>query len=322
MWARCHKVKNFTFTTTTGSQGSGKSYGNIFMGWMLDVNYKTDEHLFTEDNVIFEPTDFIAKVNKPDHIGQAFMKDEIEMDANSRDMFTRLTRIIGDVISTVRYKRSIIFFNLPTEGQLEKQIRTLRYGNFDFQGVSPTGDFSKFKFERLIYPRKTDTNYKYDKIIRREGLEINHLIDNSFFKVNYADLKLELPFKSRDFSKILKNYDKRKDEYLTAKLDVFRKELDQLNKSKQNTNLQIYDIIDMIEKNKDKFVVNGNLSVSELQRNLGISQNQCALIIKEYKGRNGKGKEKARKKTEREEFIKTIKKSKSKLKDMINKYNV
>jgi len=322
MWARCHRVKNFTFTTTTGLQGSGKSYGNIYMGWMLDVNSKTEEHLFTEENVIFNPIEFVNKVNHPDHIGQAFMKDEIEMDANTRDQFTKLTKIIGDVISTIRYKRSIIFFNLPSEKQLDAQVRRLRYGNFDFKGVSSHGTYSKFMFEKLDYPRKADTDYKYHKIVRRDPLEVNHLLGNNFFKVTYADLKLELPFKIHNFSKILANYDKRKDEYLTSKLETFTKDLEKLEKNSKKASLQIYDMIDMIEKNKDKFVVNGTLSIAELQRHFGISQSQCQLLVKEYKGRNGISKEKARKKKEREKFIETIKNSKTKLKDLIAKHNI
>lgn len=318
MWARCHRTKNFTFTTTTGMQGSGKSYGNIFMGWMLDVDSKTEEHLFTEDNVIFDPIEFIEKVKKPDHIGQAFMKDEIEMDANSRDMFTRLTKIIGNVISTVRYKQEIIFFNLPLEKQLENRLREMRFGNFEFKGIDPSGKFSNFIFEKVIYPNKADTNYKYDKIIRREPLEVNHLLGNSFFKVRYAELKLELPFKVKNFAKILKNYDKRKDIYLNAKFDDYVQELQKLNQDEKRKSLQIYDIIDMIEKNKDKFIVNSNLSVTEIQRNFNVSQSQCALIVKEYKSRNGINKEKAKKKKEREEFLKNIKKSKTKLKDLID----
>jgi len=322
MWARCHRVKNFTFTTTTGKQGSGKSYGNIFMGWMLDVDPKTEEHLFTEENVIFNPIEFVDKVNKPDHIGQAFMKDEIEMDANTRDMFTKLTRVIGDVISTIRYKRSIIFFNLPTERQLESQVRQLRYGTFDFKGVSPDGSHSNFTFERLNYPRKADTTFKYDKVIKRDPLQVNHLLGGNFFKVTYADLQLELPFKIKSFAKILANYDKRKDEYLTSKLEEFKKELELIQKSQDKSKLQLYDIIDMVEKNKDKFVINGKLSIAELQRHFGITQTQCALIVREYKGRNGISKEKAKKKKEREEFIKKIKKSKTRLKDLVDKYNL
>lgn len=321
MWARCHNksAKNFTFTTTTGKQGSGKSYGNIFMGWMLDVDAKTEEHLFTEDNVIFDPIEFVDKVNKPDHIGQAFMKDEIEMDANTRDMFTRLTRIIGNVISTVRYKRSIIFFNLPTEKQLESQIRQLRYGTFDFKGVSPDGSHSNFTFELLDYPRKADVNFKYDKLVKRNKLEINHIIRSNFIKVKYTDLRLELPFKIKSFSKILKNYDKRKDDYLTSKLESFKKELEKAEREGNRSKLQLYDIIDMIEKNKDKFVINGTLSIAELQRNFGVSQTQCVAIKREYTNRH---KERKKQKLEREIFIKNIKKSKNKLKTIIDKYKL
>ena len=322
MWARCHRSKNFTFTTTNGIQGSGKSYGNIYMGWMLDVDAKTEEHLFTNENVIFDPIEFVEKARTPDHKGVALMKDEIEMDANSRDMFSRLTKIIGNVISTVRYKQEIIFFNLPLEKQLENRIREMRYGNFEFKGVDPSGDFSKFKFENLKYPNKADTNNKWDKMIKRDILNINHVVGNNFYNVQYVDLKLKLPFHIKSFANILKDYDKRKDEYLNGKFEDYVSELKKLQRDDKKNSFQLFDMIDMIEKNKDKFIINGNLSIAEIQRHFGVSNTQCQMIVREYKGRNGVGKQKAQKKKEREEFLKTIKKSKSKLKDLVERYNI
>ena len=310
MWAR-PRNKNNTFCTVTGSTGSGKSYGNIFFGYMLDVDNK-DNHLFTKDEIIFDPLDFVERVSKPRRVGQFFMKDEIQLDAHARKSFSKINEVLGNVMSTVRYKREIIFLNLPSETQLDSQIRLLRYGNFEFTGVDPTGSFSNFTFEYLNYPKKADTETVKDKKVSRDPLVMWDKADNSYLSMkHYTDLSLYLPFHKRDFAQLLKDYDDKKDEYLMGKYDKFKKEMKEVMNSVNNDEQSLEDMLTYVDKHKDVFMGDKKLSLVALQKHFKINISTARTVRAEF--HNTFAIDKKETKKERSAFLDAITKRKEKL---------
>ncbi len=293
---------------------SGKSYGNIFFGYMLDVD-SHDNHLFTEDEIIFDPLDFVERVSKPRRIGQFFMKDEIQLDAHARKSFSKINEVLGNVMSTIRYKREIIFLNLPSETQLDSQIRLLRYGNFEFTGVDPTGSFSKFQFEYLNYPKKADTEIRQDKKVQRDPLVMWDKDEGSYVSLkHYTDLSLFLPFHKKDFTKLLKAYDYKKDEYLMGKYDKFKKEMKEVMNSVNNDEKSLEDMIAYVDKHRDQFMGDKKLSLVALQKHFKINITTARLVRAEF--HNSFAVEKKEKKKERSAFIDELKKRKEILKNM------
>lgn len=308
MWAR-PRNKNNTFCTVTGSTGSGKSYGNIFFGYMLDVD-SLDRHLFDEDHIIFDPLDFVNKVSKPRRIGEFYMKDEIQLDAHARKSFSKINEVLGNVMSTIRYKREIIFLNLPSETQLDSQIRLLRYGNFEFTGVDSTGICSYFNFEYLNYPKKADTQQVKDKKVKRDPLVVWN--DKGYVTLeHYTELSLELPFHKKDFVRLLKIYDRKKDEYLLGKYEKFRKDLEQVvNATTEEKPLDYY--LTFIDKNKEKFLLGGKkLSLAAIQKYFKVNITFAKLIRAEYHNTYAVNKKESKK--ERSAFVEALTKRKKKL---------
>jgi len=314
IWARCHTEKNNSFITTIGSTGSGKSYTNIYFGYMLDVD-KEGNHLVEPSNIIFDPSEFVDAAYNPTHIGQFRMKDEIEMDANSRRSFSRLNQIIGDVMSTIRYKRGIIFFNLPSEQQLDVQVLRLRFGNIDCDKVAPDGTHSIFKWEYIESSKKRDDS-KYNPPIKRTKLFSFKPINKPGYgvvrsKVEYDYLKLYLPVQIPEFRFLLKDYDKRKNEYLKTKYDEFREELKKISKSENQEELLEKYLMTM-DKQKDLFVVKGRPSIAKIQKEFKVTISKAKLIATEFKGRLATHTKKEATK-ERSDFLDSLIKNKKSL---------
>ena len=313
MWVRPRR-KNNTFCTVTGSTGSGKSYGNIFFGYMLDVDSKGN-HEFCEDDIIFDPIDFVEKVPYPKRIGHFFMKDEIQLDAHARTSMSTTNKILGDVMSTIRFKREIIFFNLPSETQLDPQIRLLRFGNFEFHGVDDSMEYSTFNFELLNYPKKADTKNIKEKKVSRDPLVLWNTTDNDYLTLDYYDdLKLYLPWHKTDFAKLLKRYDDKKDEYLKGKFDVFKKKLQEVVASKNNENDSLEKQLTYIDKNKELFMGNKKLSLVAIQKHLKVPISMAKMIRAEYHNTNSIDKKET--KNERSKYIELLTKKRKELQNI------
>jgi len=285
MWRRPNLSNNNTFTITFGDTGSGKSWGDVFFGWCLDVDKKTDEHRFDEHSIVFNPLDFIKKVKKPNHIGEALDFEELEIDANSKESFKKETKILGKTMSLIRSKRQIIFFNLPSETQLSAEIRRLSFGSFQFKGVAPSQDFSNFSFEYVIHPKKADSINKFDKYIRRVYPHYIKKVseDKDIYKmIKIANSRLYLPLHRKDFRQLIRNYERAKKDYQDHILDEFADSL--MDTKDKEQNMTISDYIKEIEKNKE-FYLNpkGRVLISKLiEKFPTMTVTKATLLKREY----------------------------------------
>ena len=313
LWARPRR-KNNTFCTVTGSTGSGKSYGNIFFGYMLDVD-SLGNHEFCEDDIIFDPIDFVDKVPRPKRIGHFFMKDEIQLDAHARTSMSTINKILGDVMSTIRFKREILFFNLPSETQLDPQIRLLRYGNFEFKGVDDSMEYSTFNFDMLNYPKKADTKNVKEKKISRDPLVLWNNTENDYLTLDYYDdLKLYLPFHRKDFAHLLKRYDEKKDDYLMGQFDKYKKKLKEYINSKSDENNSLEKQLNYIDKNREEFGEGKKLSLVAIQKKFSVPISMAKMIRSEYHNTHSIDKKEA--KSERSKYIELLTKKRNELKNL------
>lgn len=314
LWSRPRR-KNNTFCTVTGSTGSGKSYGNIFFGYMLDVD-SVGNHEFCEEDIIFDPIEFVEKVPRPKRIGHFFMKDEIQLDAHARTSMSTINKILGDVMSTIRFKREILFFNLPSETQLDPQIRLLRFGNFEFSGVDDSMEFSRFTFDQLNYPKKADTKNNKEKKISRNPLVLWNNHENDYLTLDYYtdDLKLYLPFHKKDFAKLLKRYDEKKDEYLMGKFEKFKQKLLEVAATQRNENDTLEKQLDYIDKHKEEFMGGKKLSLVAIQKHLKVPISMAKMIRAEYHNTHSVNKKET--KSERSKYIELLTKKRNELKNL------
>lgn len=294
MWRRPNLSNNNTFTITFGSTGSGKSWGDIFFGWCLDVDKNTQIHRFDENSIVFNPISFIKKVRRPNHYGESIVFEELEIDANSKESFKKETKILGKTMSLIRSKRQIIFFNLPAETQLSAEIRRLSFGSFHFKGVSPSQEFSNFSFEYVIHPKKADSINKFDKYIRRIYPHYIRKVSEEkdiYQMVKIWNSKLYLPFHVPAFRQLIRKYETAKKDYQNQILDEFADSL--MDVKDQEQNLTISDYIKIIEKDRSNFLdKKGKVLVTKLvEKYPTMTVAKATLLKREYNNKHTINKE-------------------------------
>lgn len=282
MWAPPHLKSEGNYVgSVVGNMGTGKSLGALFFAWMADVNPRTDVHNFTIDNYIFKLDDFLQRVKSPDHIGESFIMDEMELQAHARNSFAVSNRVLGDIISTFRCKREIVLYTLPTERQLDSQLRSLRKGRFKFYG-EPSSGYSTFTYHNL------DPIVTYDKT---SFLGSSQECIITVPKIKYKDkttkvlsYKLYLPNRP-DFMKLIDDYKKKKIEYLDEVYDELTNRIRSSQKVDDAVNnvKTIEDYAEDVEKNISKFIdVTGTgFSVSKIQKELNVSEKKAYAVQRE-----------------------------------------
>lgn len=284
MWQPPHLKSEGNYVgSVLGNMGTGKSLGALFFAWMVDVNPRTDEHNFTIDNYTFKLSDFISRVRTPDHIGQSFIMDEMELQAHARKSFSMSNMVLGDVISTFRYKREIVLYTLPTERQLDSQLRTLRKGRFKFYG-EPINGYSTFTYHNLdpivTYDKTGFLNNSQECVITVPKI----IYSNRTTKV--LTYKLFLPNRP-DFMKLIAEYKAKKISYLDEIYDDLEHRADTTAKA-DNSSKTVEDYAEIVESNISKYLgkTGNKLSPSVIQKELGISERKAILIVREINGKS------------------------------------
>jgi len=285
MWRRPNLKNDSTFTITFGDTGSGKSWGDIFFAYALDVDKNTDEHRFELDDIKFGLQDFLRGVRHPKRIGGTHIFEEVEIDANSKESFKSETKKLGKTMSIIRSRRQIIFFNLPSENQLAAEIRRLNFGSFEFTGVSLDNSYSNFKFQYVHHPKKADSNFAFHKNVIRNYPRYIERIDQEkdlYRKVKIKNNKLFLPFSDKKFTSLIKGYELKKKKYTDDLLDEFMETHEEVKDKERK--MTISDYLSEIDKHKNFFCgEDGKLLVSRLQdRFPTLSTNKTRLIRREF----------------------------------------
>jgi hypothetical protein len=277
-WFRCHKTKNNAVTSVTGMTGSGKSFLCLYLAYKLDSK-------FTIDNVIFDPSILAEKLSNPKRIGENFIYEEAEVSLSSKSHWSEINKIIAKLFSTVRFKRSMIWLNLPSETQLDSDLRRLRYANIKTHGIAQDtrGSYSKFSFEFLTPPLVADSTSKAAKNMRRDYLVyFKKLETGQIIKQVLTSFKFRIP-KDPKFKLLLSQYEEKKAKFLADLYKQFKAQLITELKSKNVVDLKV--VVDAIYNDKKKFYVGGRYSEIEIMSAFDLNKTNTKEVIKELKAK-------------------------------------
>ena len=277
-WFRCHKTKNNAVTSVTGMTGSGKSFLCLYLSYKLDPK-------FTIDNVIFDPAILAERLSNPNRIGENFIYEEAEVSLSSKSHWSEINKIIAKLFSTVRFKRSMIWLNLPSETQLDSDLRRLRYANIKTHGIAQDykGSYSKFSFEFLTPPLVADSTAKSAKNMQRDYLVyFKKLESGQIVKQVLTWFKFRLP-KDPKFRELIAQYEEKKANFLA---DLYKKFKEQLTKElKSKTVIDLKTVVDAVYNDKEKFYIGGKYSEIEIMSAFELSKTSTKAVIRELASR-------------------------------------
>lgn len=177
-----------------GPPGSGKSYSLLGYFLMIDPDFNLDEQCFFRAKPLLK---FFK--SKKDIKGKPFLYDESGIDSGNLDWQNPLNRSLNAFFQTARYRNYIFGTTVPFKSQITKGIRTMMTIRFKAKGW----------------------NSKNENIVDPQAMEYNDDIKKMYFKrllvkmggktIRCGDIKLPRISKT-----ILKEYEKRKDEFATS----------------------------------------------------------------------------------------------------------
>ena len=187
---RIKKGKN-AIIIVTGETGSGKSYGSIELSHKLDKS-------FNATRIAFSAYSFMQTVNRGLKKGKAMVIDEAGVVINARSFATQINKLISFVNQTYRKKQYITFFCVPDLSFIDVHIRKLAHFVLEAQGYNQSTMLSKFKVLRISTSQRTGKIYYPHPIIT---------MGEQQYKLNFIYVKYPP-------AKIVKEYEKNKDEFI------------------------------------------------------------------------------------------------------------
>lgn len=258
--------RNF-FLTSIGQTGSGKSTLCLKFLEKLQVDPKTLEPNFDpREQVVFTVHDFIEKVRTTDHEknpGYGILFDEIEIEGNSIG-FDVLAKKLAFTVSTMRFKKNLIFASMPIERQLLKQVRTLRDARANCLYVDWNYKTIVAKYQYLHYKMTADT----DDISGNDAKAYNVRYED-YTPEGYVEMKkISHIYVKPPSRKIEKVYKKMKVDFLHGWMD---KQLYDWKKDENKQKITYSDVAEHIDKHKDFLVgKRGAVNSTALAEDLNI----------------------------------------------------
>lgn len=126
-WQAVNTRRGIVTITICGKRGSGKSWAMLYLGWLLDRDYK-DNPRFSVDKVSFKASEFLEWLTKPKkewRRGNVICLDDAGLHMYNRDSLTNFIKSINKTLQNVRYKHPIIILTLPSFGMLDKHARDM-----------------------------------------------------------------------------------------------------------------------------------------------------------------------------------------------------
>jgi len=160
--------RNF-LCAVVGATGSGKSYGCLRMAEdfseMFDIEFDPEHHVISSLKelliLITEP-----KETRKIRAGSVIVFDEPQVEGNSRSWQSDINKALGQLISTFRNQRLVVFFALPFLEMLDKQTRILFHGEFKAEGFDKNTKVATIKPRFLEYNKNKGDFYKKRLIVQ------------------------------------------------------------------------------------------------------------------------------------------------------------
>lgn len=111
-----------------GSQGSGKSYSAIELGYLTDDG-------FDVDSICFNLREFKHRI---DEGRKTIVLDDLESFAHSRESMTKMNRWLSKTFDMIRFKRNFIIMTAPAFESVEKTLRERTHLQGITKGINPS----------------------------------------------------------------------------------------------------------------------------------------------------------------------------------------
>lgn len=231
---------NATFIMV-GKPGSGKSVSVIKMAFDLDPT-------FTLERVCYNLDDFLKLLDEGDskgklHAGSVIVFDEIVTDqgAESRGAMTKTNKIMNYITASFRARRLIVFYCLPSLTQLDKNIRDINVtGIFEVISKDINAKKNLCKFQWCSYDAKTQKVFQiFPRLVSESGM---------IYKID--SIWIGIPSKE-----IIKEYKKKKMEYLGKNISRWREISKKVTKKEEGNKISDKEIMSAIQFEKEKFMV-------------------------------------------------------------------
>ncbi len=160
--------KNF-LCFVTGSVGCGKSYSCLRMAEdyseMFNIEFDPKYH------VIGSLKELLILITEPKEtrkigFGSVIVFDEPQVESNSRSWQSDINQAMGQLVSTFRNQRLVVFFALPYLEMLDKQTRLIFHGEFKVEGFDKNTKITTIKPRFLEYNKRKGDFYKKMLIVQ------------------------------------------------------------------------------------------------------------------------------------------------------------
>ena len=246
---------NATFIVI-GKPGSGKSVSVIKMAFDLDPT-------FSLERVCYNINDFLKLLDEGDsngklHPGNVIIFDEIVTDqgAESRSAMSKTNKLMNYITASFRAKRLVVFYCLPSLNQLDKNIRDINVtGVFEVlqKDMKTRKNFCRFQWSQ--YDAKSQNVYRiYPRLVSETGL---------IFKID--GVWVGIP--SRE---IIKEYKKKKTEYLNNNIHRWREIANKERKKEMGSKISDKEIMSAIQLRKKDFLVGGRINAYKIKDEFAI----------------------------------------------------
>jgi len=147
----------------TGAVGAGKSYACLRMAEdyaeLFGIEFDPTHH------VIGSLKELLLLITEPKKtrkigFGSVIVFDEPQVESNSRSWQSDINQAMGQLISTFRNQRLVVFFALPFLEMLDKQTRIIFHGEFKVEGFDKNTKISTLKPRFLEYNKNKGDFYK------------------------------------------------------------------------------------------------------------------------------------------------------------------
>jgi len=153
----------------TGGVGVGKSYACLRMAEdysnMFDIPFDPAYHVIDSLKALLElitASDSEKKIG----IGSVIVFDEPQVEGNSRSWQSDINKAMGQLISTFRNQRLVVFFALPFLDMLDKQTRIIFQGEFKAEGFDKNTKISTLKPRFLEFSKNKGDFYRKMLIVQ------------------------------------------------------------------------------------------------------------------------------------------------------------
>jgi len=184
------KNKNF-LVICVGDTGSGKSYGMLRYGELLDPS-------FNIGRVVFNGKELMKVVNSKLKRGSVVIYDECGVDINARNWYTVMNKMINYMLQTFRYMGITVLFTVPDLSFVDSATRKLFHAYFQPVRINYEKKILTMKAQLIQNnPKLGKVYYKKLKVcLNGETRKVRHV----GFSLPSKELREAYEKKKREFS--------------------------------------------------------------------------------------------------------------------------